>query len=71
MLNSYKYKRWTPASRECYGRGCVCNNLCSNFIYCKSFLKSGLKPPMKYTVLALVKHLGIPVITRDSSYGDF
>lgn len=70
MSNNFiKYRRWTFASRECYGRGCICSENCSNHDICKKFLEKNCRPPMKQTVLNLVRLYGIPVITEDNAYG--
>ena len=48
------FKRWTPAAKECYLRGCRC----SGCFYENYFSKD--KCQMKYTVLELVRQLGAP-----------
>lgn len=48
------FKRWTPAAIDCYTRGCKCKGC----FYEDYFTKS--KCQMKYTVLELVKKLGVP-----------
>lgn len=48
------FKRWTPAAIDCYLRGCRCKGC----FYEDYFTKS--KCQMKYTVLDLVKKLGVP-----------
>lgn len=48
------FKRWTPAAIDCYKRFCKCKGC----FYEDYFTKS--KCQMKYTVLELVKKLGVP-----------
>ena len=44
-------KRWTIGAKECYQRGCNCKGCYYSFLDCCR---------MKYTVLGLVRVLGIP-----------
>ena len=48
------FKRWTPAAIDCYLRGCRCKGC----FYENYFSKD--KCQMKYTVLELVRQLGVP-----------
>lgn len=51
MIN---FKRWTPAAKDCYYRGCICKGC----FYENYFSKD--KCHMKQTVIELVKKLGAP-----------
>ena len=50
-------KNWTPTAIDCYRLGCLCSNCNINKIY---FAKSSFKCRMKYTVIELVRKLGVP-----------
>lgn len=50
-----RLKRWTPAAKECYLRGCKCKGC--NY---EHYFLSQQKCQMKYTVLELVRQLGAP-----------
>lgn len=50
-------KKWTPTAIDCYKLGCVCSKCNLNKIY---FKHSIFKCQMKYTVIELVRKLGIP-----------
>lgn len=47
------FKRWTPAAKECYFRGCRC-------LGCSVYNLIGKQCRMKQTVLYLVTKLGAP-----------
>ena len=50
-------KKWTPTAVDCYEMGCNCSKCNLYKIY---FSKSNYKCQMKYTVLKLVRTIGIP-----------
>ena len=50
-------KRWTPTAIDCYKLGCNCPKCNLYRIY---FASGDSKCNMKYTVLNLVKNVGVP-----------
>lgn len=57
-----KNLNWTTSAIDCYLAGLNCSK-CFNERICSKFTKEGQTPPMKKTVLLLIKNRGIPVFT--------
>ena len=47
------FKKWTPAAKKCYFRGCRC-------LGCSVYNLIGKQCRMKQTVIELVRQLGAP-----------
>ena len=57
MINfKLNLKRWTPAAKQCYLRGCVCKGC----FYDNFFTDSRDKCRMKSSVMELVRKFGAP-----------
>lgn len=52
-MNNIKWYGWTPAARECYERGCICDG-------CLMSWTLGKRCRMKEAVLYLVREFGAP-----------
>lgn len=47
--------RWTFGAKECFKRNLICGPDCSNYSACFEFIKKNRIPPMKDTVITLIR----------------